>query len=91
MTTDNTRRLAHIGDDNAFIARLHDAFKDMHQLHSASSESLARRLHSGLPKLRSGAGYFSAPLQEFAGGALVPTDAPGLANEGSDLAGSEGK
>ena len=37
MTTE-PRRLAHIGDDEAFTARLHDAFKDMHRLPSRNPD-----------------------------------------------------
>ena len=41
--------------------------------------------------MRGGVGYFSPPLQEFAGGALVPVDAPGQADEGNHLDGCEGE
>lgn len=63
---------------------------DLQKLHSAANDHFLERLHSGLLAMRGGAGYFSPPLQEFAGGALVPTDPPGLADAGRDINGCEG-
>ena len=60
-------------------------------LHSKASELLVRNLSNRVSAMRCGIGHFSPPLQEFAGGALVPTDAPGEVDAGSDLASGEGK
>lgn len=54
-----------------------------------SKQYLLGRLPNGLSGLRGGAGHFSAPLQEFADGSLVPTDAQGESDERANPNGGE--
>jgi hypothetical protein len=62
---------------------------DLHRLHDAANESLARRLSSQMRAMRGVFGHIGAPLKTAAGGHVVSTDAPGLFDEGPDIGGGE--
>ena len=62
----------------------------LHQLHEASNESLARRLHDAMRNLRGGSGGISTASEKAAGGDAVSPDAAGIAEPGSDIAGGKG-
>ena len=64
---------------------------DLQPLHSETSELLVRNLSNRVSAMRCGTGHFSPPLQKLAGGALVPTDAPGEVDARSDIGGCEGE
>ena len=61
----------------------------LHQLHEASNDTLLRRLHSELSKLRGGTGDFRQAAEALAEWASVPVDTAGTADAGRDSGGNQ--
>ena len=62
---------------------------NMPSLHSKANELLVWNLSNRVRNLRGGIGQVSTAIEALAGGALVPVDAPGQADAGSDIDGCE--
>jgi len=59
---------------------------NLQSLHGEANDALVRLLSERVCELRSGVSYISPPAKALPGIAPVPTDAPGLAGQGGDIA-----